>query len=103
MFEKLREKILSLDENIIEEPKAKYIAYKLSTNFVDIEIWKKKIKIYLNIKSGQLIDPKNIARDLTKPKPVGHWGNGDYRIEIDNKSDIEYIFNLIKQSYNYNK
>lgn len=103
LFETLREKILSLDENIIEEPKAKYIAYKLSTNFTDLEIWKKRLKIYLNIKSGQLNDPKNIARDLTKPKPIGHWGNGDYRIEIDNKDNIDYIFDLIKQSYNLNK
>lgn len=103
LFETLREKILSLDENIIEEPKVKYIAYKLSTNFVDIEIWKKRLKIYLNIESGQLDDPQKIARDLTKPKPVGHWGNGDYRIEVDNKNNLDYVFNLIKQSYNLNK
>lgn len=103
IFNILREKILSLDTNIIEEPKAKYIAYKLSTNFVDIEIWRKRLKIYLSIKSGQLNDPKKIARDLTKPKPVGHWGNGDYRIEISNEDNLDYIFDLIKQSYNLNK
>ncbi len=38
LFQALREKILSLDENIIEEAKAKYIAYKTSTNFTDIVI-----------------------------------------------------------------
>jgi len=92
-----------LDDNIIEEPKALYIAYKLTTNFTDIEIQKQKLKIYLNLKSSQLKDPYGIAKDLTKSKPVGHWGNGDYRIILDDEGDIEKVFHLIKQSYDLNK
>jgi hypothetical protein len=38
LFQSLREKILALDESIIEEAKAKYIAYKTSTNFTDIVV-----------------------------------------------------------------
>lgn len=101
-FLSLREKITSLDEDVIEEPKAKYIAYKTSTNFVDVTILHNSIKIFLNVTSGQLKDPDNIARDLTKPRPVGHWGNGDYEIKIDKNSDLEKIFELIKQSYSLN-
>jgi predicted transport protein len=103
IFNILREKIISLDRNIIEEPKAKYIAYKLTTNFTDIEVWKKKLKVYLNLKSGQLDDPYNIAEDLTKPKPIGHWGNGDYRVMLEREEDIDKVFELIKRSYNLNK
>lgn len=103
MFLKLRELITSLDESIVEEPKAKYIAYKLTTNFTDIEIWKQRLKVYLNLKSGQLKDPYNIAQDLTKPKPIGHWGNGDYRVILEKEEDVEKVFELIKQSYDFNK
>jgi len=103
IFNVLREKIISLDKNIIEEPKAKYIAYKLSTNFVDVVMMANSLKIFLNVKSGQLNDPCNFARDLTKPKPVGHWGNGDYEVKLQKKEDIEKVFELIKQSYNLNK
>ncbi|MCM8782730.1 MAG: DUF5655 domain-containing protein [Candidatus Omnitrophica bacterium] len=103
IFLKLREKINSLDENIIEEPKAKYIAYKTSTNFVDVVLLHKGIKVFLNVKSGQLNDPNKIARDLTKPKPIGHWGNGDYEIKLDKIEDLDKVFELIKQSYNFNK
>jgi predicted transport protein len=53
--------------------------------------------------SGKLNDPYNLARDLEKPKHVGHWGNGDYEVNIKNRQDIEKAFELIKQSYNYNK
>lgn len=103
LFLKLREKIIALDENIKEEPKKLYIAYKLATNFVDVEVRSKDIKIFLNVKSGQLNDPNNLARDLTKPKPIGHWGNGDYEMKFENTDEAETVFAFIKQSYDLNK
>ncbi|MDO8668142.1 MAG: DUF5655 domain-containing protein [bacterium] len=103
LFQTLREKILSLDENIIEEAKAKYIAYKTSTNFTDIVIKQYGLKIFLNVKSGQLNDPQSLARDLTKPKMIGHWGNGDYEVKLENESELESVFALIKQSYDLSK
>lgn len=99
IFLDLREKITSLDEEVSEVPKSKYIAYKTSTNFVDIVILHNSLKIFLNVQSGQLKDPEYLARDLTKPKPVGHWGNGDYEVRVDKNSDLEKIFNLIQQAY----
>lgn len=103
LFSKLREKIISIDEDIKEEPKKLYIAYKLATNFVDVEVRSKDIKIFLNVRSGQLNDPQNLARDLTKPKHIGHWGNGDYEIKIDSDENLDAVFSLVKQSYDLNK
>ena len=99
-----REKILSLDENIIEEAKAKYIAYKIKPrNFIDIVVQQYRLKIFLNVKSGQLNDPQSLARDLTKPKMIGHWGNGDYEVKLEKENKLEAVFALIKQSYDLNK
>lgn len=98
-----KEKIVALDESIIVEPKAKYIAYKLATNFVDIVVKQYGLKIFLNVPSGELNDPHNIARDLTKPKKIGHWGNGDYEVKLEKEEEIDQVFELIKQSYTYNK
>lgn len=103
LFLKLRERIMAMDEEIKEEPKKLYIAYKLATNFVDIEVRSKDVKIFLNVKSGQLKDPQNFARDLTKPKAIGHWGNGDYEVKLVNDGELELIFDFITQSYNLNK
>lgn len=103
LFQALREKILSLDENIIEEAKAKYIAYKTSTNFTDVHLQQSGVKIYLNVKSGHLNDPQSLARDLTKPKHIGHWGNGDYEVKLESEGNLEAVFALIKQSYDLNK
>jgi len=103
IFQELRENLLSLDASVLEEAKAKYIAYKTSSNFVDVVAQKNGLKIFLNVKSGRLKDPNSIARDLTKPKPIGHWGNGDYEIKLDKRKDLPLVYDLIKQSYDINK
>jgi predicted transport protein len=103
IFETLKEAILALDQNIIEEPKKLYIAYKLTRNLVDIVILKSKLTIYLNVKSGTLNDPQGMARDLINPIYIGHWGNGDYEVKLSNANDIEYVMTLIKQSYDANQ
>lgn len=103
LFLELKEQISALDESIIEVAKAKYVAYKLTTNFCDIVILRDALKIFLNMRSGTLDDPHGIARDLTKPKPVGHWGNGDYEVKVENMEDIKNVMGLIRQSYINNK
>ena len=94
---------MALDDTIIEEPKAKYIAYKLTTNFVDVVVMKDSLKIFLNVPSGKLKDPLHLARDLTKPKKIGHWGNGDYEVKFEQETQLEDIMALVRQSYEYNK
>lgn len=103
LFLKLREKITSIDEDIIEESKAKYIAYKTSTNFVDVVLLHSSLKIFLNVKSGELNDPDGLARDLAQPKLIGHWGNGDYEMKLEKVEELDKVFALIKQSYDLNK
>ncbi len=98
LFNELRERIFNIDSNIKEIPKKQYIAYKTTSNFVDLIFYSKEIRATLNIKSGQLNDPKNIATDFTKPQK-GHWGNGDYEIIIRNSDDLLYAMDLIEQAY----
>lgn len=98
LFDALREKLLNMGPNVKEVPKKLYIAYKSSTNFADVIIYAKEIRITLNLRSGELNDTKHIATDFTKP-PKGHWGNGDYEIIIKAIEDIPYAMNLIEQAY----
>lgn len=102
LFSLLRDKILSLGEDVKEYPQKYYIAYKTTTNFVDIEIQRQNLKIWLNVKSGFIQDPRNIADDMTNP-PRGHRGNGDYEFKFSNLADLPYLFGLIEQSYRISK
>jgi predicted transport protein/predicted type IV restriction endonuclease len=103
IFDVVNQKITSLNKLIIVEPKAKYIAYKLRKNFVDIVVKQDGLKIFLNVPSGMLKDPYGLARDLTKPKKIGHWGNGDYEVILESEQSIDKVFELIKQSYTFNQ
>lgn len=95
LYTGLKTQILSLN-GIFLEPKKLYIAFKKTTNVCDVEIQRNKLKITINLKKGQLTDPKGIARDVSN---TGHWGNGDYRIILSDDEMLSDVMELIKQSY----
>ena len=99
LYYELKNRILELDDIDVDVKKV-YIAFKGIRNIVDVEFTQNKLRIEINMKKGTLDDPLNIARDITN---IGHWGNGDYRVEISNVDDIDSIIPLIKQSLKVNK
>ena len=95
LYNDFRQAILTLSPEIEIIPKKVYIAFKKDKkNIVDIEILNKGLKIFINLKKGELEDPKGLARDISK---LGHHGNGDYQLEVSNTKYLEYIMSLIKQ------
>lgn len=99
LYHVLRNKILELDDIDLDVKKL-YIAFKGKTNICDVEIFKNKMKVMLNVKMGNLYDPLEITEDVTEK---GHWGNGDYRVEMYTDEDIDNVLPLIKQSLKINK
>lgn len=96
LYKTFESKILEMGKDITIKSTKWYIGFIARTNFVDIRIQQKSLKIWLNLKKGELKDLQGIARDVSN---TGHWGNGDYQIQISNDSNLEYIMDLIKQSY----
>lgn len=99
IYENLKNKILELDD-IDVDVKKYYIAFKGRRNIVDIELTQSKIRVDINMKKGTLNDPLNITKDISS---IGHWGNGDYRVEITKEEEIDNVIPLIKQSLKENK
>lgn len=99
LYLRLRGILTSLD-GVVVEPKKLYIAFKVSRNFVDIEVQKHTLKLFVNMRKGTLKDPDSITDDVSD---IGHWGNGDYRIFLNNADNLDAVINLIEQSYNSNK
>lgn len=101
LYEKIKSYILSLDDTIDIKAKKLEIGFVYNKKvMIDIHLQKKALKIWLNTKIGAIDDPRHIARDVSN---TGHWGNGDYEIQISNDEDIEYIFSLIRQVYKSRK
>lgn len=94
LYQKFKSSLLNLADGIEINPQKFYIAFKKGSNLSDIAIQKKSLKIFINAKKGSLDDPKKIAKDVSE---IGHRGNGDYQIQIENDKDLEYIMSLIKQ------
>ncbi|WRF61670.1 DUF262 domain-containing protein [Helicobacter pylori] len=94
LFDILSKEIKALDERITENFMKAYIAYKFKTNFVDIVVQNKDLKLYLNMPFNELQDEKNLARDMTNS---GHLGNGDVEVKLETKENIPYCLGLIKQ------
>lgn len=100
LYEQLKTSILGLDDFEIR-PKKLYLAFSTTgTNIVCIRPQKSALKMWINLKKGELDDPKNIARDVSN---IGHWATGDYELQIKNDENLEYILSLVKQSLRKNK
>ncbi len=99
LYEKFRNAIQNLD-NLEIKPKKKYIAFVAGRNVIDILPQKKALKMWINMSKGELDDTKGITRDVSL---TGHWGNGDYEIQIRDDENLEYILSLVKQSIKKNK
>lgn len=95
LYERFKEAILALNNDIEIVPKKWYIAFKFNRNIIDIELQSKSIKLWINLKKGQLDDPKNLMRDVSG---MGHAGNGDYELIVTNTENLEYIMSLVKQA-----
>ncbi|GAA8475648.1 DUF262 and DUF1524 domain-containing protein [Helicobacter pylori] len=92
LFDILSKEIKALDERIAEKFMKPYIAYKFKTNFVDIVVQTKDLKLYLNMKFHELQDEKNLASDMTDKH---HNGNGDrHRNQTRNKREYPLLFGV---------
>jgi len=91
----LRDFILSIDESIEESPKKFYIAYKVSQNFVCVEVKKNKLTLFLKINPKEIKLPQN-GRDVSE---IGHYGTGDFELNISSKEDFEESKEYIKRAF----
>lgn len=96
LFEALDRRIQNLSPDVKREFKKLYVAYKLDTNFVDIVFQKQRLRISLNMKFSEVIDPNGICHDITG---LGRWGNGDVELYMEHASDVDQIMEVVEQAY----
>ena len=72
------------------------VFYKNKRNILSVEIQTAAIKITINAKKGSIKASKNLLRDVSK---IGHWGNGDYQIKLENDIHFDDVLEMIEQIY----
>jgi predicted transport protein len=95
LFEKLNIRIMNLGTFVKREFKKLYIAYKVDTNFVDIVFQKTRLRLSVNMKYKDVIDPKKICRDISN---VGRWGNGEVELFLDSLDHLDDVMAIIEQA-----
>ena len=82
----------------LKEVESKFVKvfYKNERNILSIEIQTAAIKITINAKKGSIKDRRNLLRDVSK---IGHWGNGDYQIKLENDTHFDDMLEMIEQIY----
>ncbi len=95
LFEQLRKQVLNLDASITEEVLKLYIAYKATTNFVDVVPQAKRLRLSLNMKFDEINDPRGLCKDVSN---VGRWGNGDVELGLSSLEELPYVMSLVKQA-----
>lgn len=86
---------MSLDEAVEESPKKFYVAYKVSQNFVCMEVKKNKVILYLKLDASEV---KNIPTNARDVRDIGHYGTGDFELSIRTQEEAESAREYIKLS-----
>lgn len=93
LFDELRERIMAMDQYIIEKPGKRSIAYRLTKNFVEVLIRKERLVIDLRPIDYQ--DPRGLVEELGD----GYVMTMNRRITLADPGDLDYVFSIIEQSY----
>ena len=95
LFNRLQEKVKSLDGNIVIEPKKHYIAFKIGNkNFLAVQFRKDKLILYF--RGDNFNDPKKMLRDVSD---IGHRGTGRFELTLISISDLDYVMKLVKSAH----
>lgn len=100
LYERLLDAVLDVAPETRVEYKKLYIAHKLRTNFMDIVVQSKRLRIAINLDFDEVFDPKGICRDVTN---LGRWGNGDVEIAYNSIDQIPDIIEIVKQAIDKQK
>ena len=93
LFDELREWILAIDEHILEKPNRRGAAYAVTKHFAEIQI--RRDKLVIDLRPIDYQDP----RSMVEPIAQGYVVTMNRRIILKDPKDLEYVFGIIRQSY----
>ena len=96
IYNELDNYIMSLNSDIKKNTTSVYLSYYYGKNF--IELWFQKNSLKYVLMTGDYNDPNEMVGELAESYQWTH----DRYIIVNQDSDIEYVKNILKQSYEKN-
>lgn len=95
VYDILKEKLYGEYDNLEIESTKIYIKFISEDNIIlTLDAMARGIRVWLNQKPGELVDPKGITRDVSN---IGHHGVGNYEVKLTKNSDWNYFIYLVNQ------
>lgn len=98
LFERLRERILSISDDVWEKVGVWYCDYRTTSTFVSPNIQKGGLKIFIKMGDRKIDDPQNITCPV--PETYG-YGKLNRVFKINSADKLDYAMHLIKQAYDF--
>lgn len=95
LINEFREYVTSLSDSVEELPKKLYVAYKVTQNFVCLEVHREKFYLYIKASADEL---KNIPKNGRDVRQIGHFGTGDLELTITNQEQLEAAKEYVKRA-----
>lgn len=93
LFDELRERIMQLDQYVIEKAGKRCISYRIAKNFAEVLI--RKDRIVIELRPIDYDDPIGIVENIA----VGYTVTMNRRVTLTLPSELDYVFGIIEQSY----
>ncbi len=99
LFDLLRERVRTLDSDIIELAEQRSVSYHGPTFFLEVLPRKNRIGLILALDFNEVEDPSGIAQDASQWKFIvnAEYEGGVY-IDVDGEADIEKVLPMIHQA-----
>lgn len=95
----IRDYILALGDDIIENQLKFYTAFKKIKNIICAEVYQKQILLHLRLNPESIELEEGFTRNMTG---IGHFGTGDLQIMIKDVDDFEKAKPFIDRAYSEN-
>jgi predicted transport protein/Holliday junction resolvase-like predicted endonuclease len=93
MFDELRERIMGMDDFLVEKPGKRTIAYRLTKNFAEILI--KKDRLIIDLRQVDYDDPRKLIEQIHE----GYSTPLSSRIALSDLADVGYVAAIVEQSF----
>lgn len=98
LYEKIKDLTLSMFPDLRITPLKNYVGFKKGRKHNVISVWPREnsLEIVLNAKRGQITDIEELTYDISNRM----WSAAQYAFRFDEQTNVEYVKDLIRQTYN---
>jgi uncharacterized protein with ParB-like and HNH nuclease domain/predicted transport protein len=96
LFASLDVRIRNLGTSVKREYTKHYASYKAEGVFANVILFAKSLKLFVNMKYSDVVDPTGISENYTQ---LGHWGSGDVRVTMDSLEKLDDVMAIVEQAF----